>query len=650
MLLKRKTVILAKLESFSASTDAYGTTTSPGIPNNTINTAPVALNIIDPVITPCAGETKELDIIRPWLGGGIKAQTTNYVDVSFKMPISGGIFSGSKTPNANSILSICGFSSTNTANTTDFIRVTSADALINATKIKLNSVRDLNVGDIVKSSVSGAIPNGTVIKQINRVTSTITLGNIEAEDVKITKAIPSGSIITIGAGILQRVVIKDSDSSTELRVNSPQYIKKGMNIGIQSDGSDQIAAVEEFTTSQMTATLKSNVAVNLNQLTVNENLDSFIKSGGVLIPGITVSSPDFPIPNNTVINEYNSGSKLITLSSGISASATAGEKILLTKYPITTKTNDLKVSPITLTSHTGFSWGTASLTLTSAAPVDSIEGFTLAKNMSGVNLPVYNTYVKTHTGDSSNLVVNSYYNGAPALTASSILAFVDIPVHLTSAASFNENSNVYFSTQVYKYIADSTDIMYGTLAVIIDNNKHILTGVRGNVKMIFNTGDFPVFDFSLKGLYNNPTSEPFINPIFTQYPNPLPVNKENTKIVYCGKELNTSKCEIDLGNTVEYRQFTQLENVIITDRKITGTISWEAPSILSYDYFTHVKENQSGDLVIVHGVVGNKVSITVKNVILSDLKYEDDNGVYLFTATISVFVNNPTDALSMSLF
>jgi hypothetical protein len=186
------------------------------------------------------------------------------------------------------------------------------------------------------------------------------------------------------------------------------------------------------------------------------------------------------------------------------------------------------------------------------------------------------------------------------------------------------------------YEDTSENHKYGTMWAFLDTTKHQTSGVRGNVKISLNNNELPYFEFDMKGLYLAPVDESAGSYDYSAWRMPYVVSKDNTEVTVAGKKLNCSRLEIDLGNQVEHRGYTETEDVLIVGRKTTASISWECDTIDAKDWFTFVREAQKSDLSVTHGVEGtDMVAITVPSCVMNNLDYSEENGVYFFSATLT---------------
>jgi hypothetical protein len=183
------------------------------------------------------------------------------------------------------------------------------------------------------------------------------------------------------------------------------------------------------------------------------------------------------------------------------------------------------------------------------------------------------------------------------------------------------------------------DVTYGlvstgfesvTMYYNLDGVQHKITGARGNASHEFTNGDVPQIKFSFTGIYNAPTDTAL--PALTPWQKPLVVNKLNTTpVTLHGISAIVSKFTYDLGNAVGWKDWVNnTEEVRITDRKVTGSITVQADTIAAKDWFTTAKAGTTGAFTLTHGTVaGNKAKVDGATVQLLDPKYEDADGIVM---------------------
>jgi hypothetical protein len=172
-----------------------------------------------------------------------------------------------------------------------------------------------------------------------------------------------------------------------------------------------------------------------------------------------------------------------------------------------------------------------------------------------------------------------------------------------------------------------------TIYYNVDGVLHKVTGARGNVQISLQVGQIPVFRFSFTGLYNAPTDTALASPTYTAFQTPLACNSDNTT----GFQLHSysgalQSAEVNFGNAVTYRMLIGAEDVLMTDRQVTGTVVLEAPTIASKDYFAAALATTIGNFQVTHGTVaGNRVQVTSSRTSLGPPSYQDSNGIHMLS-------------------
>ena len=104
-----------------------------------------------------------------------------------------------------------------------------------------------------------------------------------------------------------------------------------------------------------------------------------------------------------------------------------------------------------------------------------------------------------------------------------------------------------------------------------------------------------------------------------------------------------SSVDFSLSNSTTYRELVGgTKEVLITDRKPSGTVQLEAVSIATKDYFTVATGAATGNLTFLHGTTaGNKVTFTASQVDVVQPSYSDMDGVQMLNIP---YVALPTTA------
>ncbi len=201
------------------------------------------------------------------------------------------------------------------------------------------------------------------------------------------------------------------------------------------------------------------------------------------------------------------------------------------------------------------------------------------------------------------------------------------------ACGFSETLSVGVSAS-YAPVSASFDSV--TIYTFIDGVKHALLGARGTVDFTFKDKTVPTAKIKMTGLYAAPAD--LVNPTITltSWQTPLAMNNANTTgFSLHGYAGVLSNLTVTMANNVQHRNLVGTEEVQITDRKPTGSITIEAVHIAQMDFFTRANTAALGALALTHGTVaGNKVQLNLPNVQLTKPTYADLNGIRMLQMSL----------------
>jgi hypothetical protein len=209
------------------------------------------------------------------------------------------------------------------------------------------------------------------------------------------------------------------------------------------------------------------------------------------------------------------------------------------------------------------------------------------------------------------------------------------------ACGFDETVDVGTSV-VYDPISTAHESC--TLRFYADGIEHTLRGCRGTFSLDLSSGEIPKFQFEFTGLYTAAVAEANPAATFTAQAKPLAINSANTTPVSVhGYAACLESLSLDLANEVIFRQLAGCtENVQITDRKPTGEVSIECPTLAQKDYFSALSTQALGVLEVTHGTTaGNIIKIEMPSINLGGISYADSDGVLMLNMP---YMPNPTGA------
>jgi len=271
------------------------------------------------------------------------------------------------------------------------------------------------------------------------------------------------------------------------------------------------------------------------------------------------------------------------------------------------------------------------------AQAGAVGSITLAVAASAVN-DVYRNMEITATGGAGigQTAIIASYDGA-----TKIATFYE-PV----AIAFDVTSLYSIDAQTVYAPVDSGDDS-GTFYAYIDRLKFTMLGTRGNVVRTLDPLKVPVFTFSFTGLwggYSDVVAMP-TNTVYTPWKVPLAVNSKNTSgFKLHGFATNMYSYSVDDGNQVVHRDdMVGVEDVVINDRKATGSVSIQMPLKAEHDFYadalggTNNGQPIEGSMMLTHGnVAGNVVRFYEPAVTVSDPTPEDKNSTAALRLTLRI--------------
>lgn len=171
-----------------------------------------------------------------------------------------------------------------------------------------------------------------------------------------------------------------------------------------------------------------------------------------------------------------------------------------------------------------------------------------------------------------------------------------------------------------------------TIYFNVDGVLHKMTGARGNVDVVLNAKQIPVFRFTFTGLYQTVVDAAAPTVTLTSWIKPVAVNTGNTTgLLIHGYALAVlSELSIGLGNEVTYRSLVGAESVLITDRKPSGNVTIEALAVSQKNWWNIAKNATLGDLSVTQGTLaGNRVRFDAPAVQIVKPTYADQDGIQM---------------------
>lgn len=149
----------------------------------------------------------------------------------------------------------------------------------------------------------------------------------------------------------------------------------------------------------------------------------------------------------------------------------------------------------------------------------------------------------------------------------------------------------------------------------IDGTRHILLGGRADAEITIEAQKRPLMRCTTTSLWQAPAAAVLPAPVLSGFVKPVVASKANTSATLFGWPAVTAKLTLKLGNEVVARFLIGDEEVLITDRKVTGELVVDAVDLATFNPFAVAQDGTTGPLQLVHGAIaGNIVEIAMPRV------------------------------------
>lgn len=215
---------------------------------------------------------------------------------------------------------------------------------------------------------------------------------------------------------------------------------------------------------------------------------------------------------------------------------------------------------------------------------------------------------------------------------------------LLMACGFSETI-VAVTSATYAPIStgDTTVTLYGYL----DGLLFKMTGCKGTVSFEFNAKAIPVMKFKFIGEYSAATDTTFpTGMVFTGFQKPLTVGKVNTPTLsFQGFSAVAQALSFDVANALIWRDLIGAAGPHSPDRKPTGSITMELPTVAAANFGEIARLNTEGSLQLIHGLVaGNIIQVDMpKTQLTSAPTISNDNEIAMVGVQFSINPNAGND-------
>ena len=205
-------------------------------------------------------------------------------------------------------------------------------------------------------------------------------------------------------------------------------------------------------------------------------------------------------------------------------------------------------------------------------------------------------------------------------------------------------------------VVSSTSVTYApvttpsdsvTLFVNYDGIRHKVTGARGTFSLNCEVNNIPRISFSLTGIFNAPTDTALPTVTVSNQASPLIFkNGSTSNFAIFGFAAALQSWNLDFNNEVIYRELVGgTKEVLITDRRPSGTAVIESVALSSHNFFTDYTGTSTRTNTWLHGTTaGNKVTVSCPQTDLGQPTYSESDGITMlnlpFMATPTASANN----------
>ncbi|WP_293006867.1 phage tail tube protein [Nitrosomonas sp.] len=259
--------------------------------------------------------------------------------------------------------------------------------------------------------------------------------------------------------------------------------------------------------------------------------------------------------------------------------------------------------------------------------------------------------IKPYLGSSGKVEVSAHSELTVEIELAGASAAGTVPgwAPLLKACGFGET--IVASTSVtYKPV--STAFKSVSIYYFLDGLLHKMIGCMGTPTFTLNARGIPMISIKLTGLYSATTDTALpTDSDYSAFLAPQAVNKVNTTaFTLHGVSSAFDQLSIDGGNTVIYRNMPTLEDVLITDRKVSGSISIQMSSVAIKAWHDTVRDGTIAALSMSHGSgAGKTFTISAPKAQLVNPQYQDKDGVVMLNLGLDLQPDAGNDELSIAI-
>lgn len=249
--------------------------------------------------------------------------------------------------------------------------------------------------------------------------------------------------------------------------------------------------------------------------------------------------------------------------------------------------------------------------------------------------------IRPFFGSSGSTLVTEYQKMAFSVELAGVAAAGDPPgvTDLLRACAMSATNQAGAKT-VFAPVTDGIEsvTIYGN----VDGTLYKMHGARGEVDFSTDAKAIPKWKFEFTGSFVPAVDAALPTVDYSAFVAPLGVNKANTTLSVDGLSVACSAFSFKCGNQVVKRDLMNVDTVEITDRKSTGSVTFENTTVAAKDWIGLARASAIVPIALKHGQgATNTVSFKSARAQIGKPTFSDSDGVQMVTIPLSFI---PSDA------
>lgn len=192
------------------------------------------------------------------------------------------------------------------------------------------------------------------------------------------------------------------------------------------------------------------------------------------------------------------------------------------------------------------------------------------------------------------------------------------------------------------YETIDTGIPSLTLESIFDKRRHLIVGARGSFEISTSVRGYPIIRFTFMGLFSKPVAGTIGATDTSAFKPPIPFSASSVVASLFTNTIGLRELTVQGGQSVEFYEHSELEEIQITDREGGGSMQFEEPEVGTFDVVGAAADDTQGAFSYVHGTAAGAITeIQMPNIQLTSTTYTDQQGISQIAANYNSI---PTDS------